>query len=56
MDASGCYALPLEASQTPADLVEGENRLDQDVHQLEAVLNSLPVTLQRSPFKLTSGL
>jgi hypothetical protein len=46
VDRDGQYALPLEASQTPADLVEGESRLDHYIRHLESVMNTLPATLQ----------
>lgn len=46
IDSIGQYALPLAALQTASDLAAGESRLDQYVHQLEAVLDTLPARLQ----------
>lgn len=42
IDATGEYALPLDALQTPSDLAEGESRLGHYCQQLNHVLSELP--------------
>jgi hypothetical protein len=45
VDASGHYAVRLDALQTPETLGEGESRLDHYCKHLETVLNRVPVVL-----------
>jgi Transposase DDE domain len=45
VDATGHYALPLDALQTPSSLAEGESRIDHYCHHLKEVLSNLSVGL-----------
>jgi hypothetical protein len=45
IDSVQSYALPLQVTQTPATLAQGETRLDHYAKQVETVLGTIPATL-----------